>query len=307
MVEHLCPRLYPFHVNTFYNTKLSSMDQWFSQKARSGGRAFQGCTKTLSEFISHDTSPKSTASAILDTIRASSKPEDVGFEVVNLILDTVADFATSHDPIINLIFAIRDIPPTPNPVYYYFASMHRENYDNISGLRYRWKLEDKHAPITPGDRWVNYNVFTVKLATSGFDDWYFIFGFFCLREALERDRKEREAEFEQHTRPSSLQVSAIDAEELLNYDLMAAARWVITGGCHMYRLGNSVFRDGLKKGTAVTTDFWTGEPGLSWGRWWLWSGRFEHFSEQVYVKEEVRVLCKEAVAAIGEAMFPKVV
>lgn len=289
---------------------LCSMDQWFSQKASAGDTAFQQCTKILSDYLSGDTeSPAaSTASAIVTSVNASSKPKDSGFEVTNLLLDTAAQFPSSHSPIIALLPAIRAIPPPPNPVYYHLESMHRENYDGISGLRYLWKPEDKEAATTPGDRWVNYNVFTVKLATSGFDDAYFIFGFFCLRETLETNRQLREAEFEKHIRPSFLERSAIDAEELLNYDLTAAAKWVIIGASYMYRLGNSVFGEGLQRGIAVKTDFWNGErePGLSWGRWLLWQSKFEHFAEEPCVKEEVRVLCKEAVAAIGTALFPKV-
>ncbi|KAI4945599.1 hypothetical protein J4E91_007942 [Alternaria rosae] len=286
------------------------MEQWLSQKASAGDNTYQECTKILSDSLSSttETSPASAAEALLHSVNASSKPADTGFEVTNLLLDTIAQFPSSHSPIIALLPAIRAISPSPNPVYYHLESMHRENYDGISGLRYLWKPEDKEATTTPGDRWVNYNVFTVKLATSGFDDGYFIFGFFCLRETLETNRQLREAEFEKHIRPSFLERSAIDAEELLNYDLTAAAKWVIIGASHMYRLGNSVFGEGLQRGIAVKTDFWNGErePGLSWGRWLLWQSRFEYFAGQLYVKEEVRVLCNEAVAAIGNALFPKV-
>ena len=184
--------------------------------------------------------------------------------------------------------------------------MHRENYDGISGLRYLWKPEDKQATVTPGDRWVNYNVFTVKLATSGYDDGYFMFGFFCLRETLETKRESREAEFEKHIRPTFLERSAIDANELLNYDLTAAAQWVIIGASHMYRLENSVFGESLQRGIAVHTDLWDGNPGFSLGRWRCWWGGFKWFAEQSYVKEEVKVLCREAIDAIADAMFANV-
>jgi hypothetical protein len=49
--------------------------------------------------------------------------------------------------------------------------------------------------ITPGGRRVNYNIFTAKPARSGFEDGYLIFGFFCLRETLEKTQKSRESEF----------------------------------------------------------------------------------------------------------------
>lgn len=153
------------------------MNQWFSQKASAGGNSFQECIRILADFVSSDTPPASAAEAILSSVCASSKPEDVGFEVLILLLDTVAEFSESHDVIIKLVFATRDIPPSPNPVYCYLASMHRENHDGLSGKRYLWKSEDKQAPINPGDRWVNYNVFSVKLAKSGFDVRYFIFWF----------------------------------------------------------------------------------------------------------------------------------
>jgi hypothetical protein len=166
--------------------------------------------------------------------------------------------------------------------------------------------EDVEAPTTSGGRWVNYNIFTVRLATSGYDNGYFMFGFFCLRETLEKERESREDEFEKHIRLSFLERSAIDADNLLNYDLIAAADWVVTGASHMYRLGNSVFGEGLERGMAVKTDFWNGEPGLSSGRWRLWQSRFEHFAEEPYVKEGVRVMCKEAVVAIGKVLLTKV-
>lgn len=275
------------------------MNRWFSQKASAGGNAFQECTRILADLVLSNTLPASAAEAILSSVRTSSEPEDVGFEVMILLLDTVAEFSESHDVIIKLLFAIRDIPPSPNPVYYYLASMHRENLDGLSGQRYLWKPEDKQAQTKPGDRWVNYNVFTVKLAKSGFDDGYFIFGFFCLRETLETNRQSRESEFEKNLRPTSLKHSAINAEELMSYDLTAAARWVLTGGLDMYRLGNAIFEEGWERGLAVKTDLWYGELGLSRERWLLWQGRFDHLADQSYIREEVRALSKEASAAIG--------
>ncbi|KAF5853664.1 hypothetical protein GGP41_006449 [Bipolaris sorokiniana] len=283
------------------------MDRWFSQKANAGGNSFQECTRILAEFVSNDAPPAPAAEAILSSVRTSSKHEDAGFEVLMLLLDTVAEFSEPHDVIVKLLFAIRDIPPSPNPVYYYLASMHRENLDDLSGKRYLWKPEDKQAPITPGDRWVNYNAFSVKLAKSGFDDKYFIFGFFCLRETLERIRQSLELDFEKNLRPSSLKYSAINTEEVISYDLAAAARWVLTGGPDMYRLGNSMFEKGWERGLAVKTDLWDREPGLSRGRWLLWQGRFGHFADQSYIREEVRTLSKEASTAIGKFMTEYVV
>ena len=275
------------------------MDPWFNQKAGAGGNVFQERTRILADFVSGNTSLASAAEAILNSVRTSPKPEDMGFEVLMLLLDTVAELSGPHDAIIKLLFAIRDIPPKPNPVYYYVHSMHRENFDNLSGLRYRWKPEDKQAPTTPGDRWVNYNVITVKLARSGFEDGYFIFGFFCLRETLETTRQSRESEFEKHLWPTSLKHPEFDAEELMSYDLVAAARWVLIGGPDMYRLGNTVFGESWKRGLAVKTDLWNGEPGLSRGRWLLWQSRFDHLADQSHISEEVRAMSKEASTAIG--------
>ena len=288
------------------------MEQWLTHKASAGDTAFKECTKILSDYLSSNTktSPASTASAIVTSVQASSKPADTGFEVTNLLLDTVAQFVSSVTPIITLLPAIRAIPPTPNPVYYHFESMHRENYDGISGLRYLCKppehLEDEDPNTTSGGRWVNYNTFTVELATSGYDDRFFMFGFFCLRDTLEKETQTREAEFKEHIRPFSLKRSAIDATDLLSYDLMAAAIWVITGASQMYRLGNSVFGEGLERGIAVKTDFWDAEPGFSLGRWNLWCGRFRWFAKQSFVMEAARVQCKEAVVAIEKALLTKV-
>ncbi|CAI9629953.1 unnamed protein product [Alternaria burnsii] len=286
------------------------MDQWLIQKASSSrpNSARQKCSSILADLVSNDTSPASAAEAILDSVRtSSSKPEDEGFDVVRLLLETVAEFSESHDAIIKLLFAIRDIPPSPNPVYTYLASIHCEDYDGLSGLRYLWNPEDKQAPTptptTPGDRWVNYNVFTVKLAKSGFDNGYFIFGFFCLRQTLETSHESRELEFDKHLRPTSFKHFAINAEELVSYNLMAAAKWVLVGGLDMYRRGNTVFRRGWESGLAVKTDLWDGEPGLSRGRWLLWQSRFGYFADRPYVCEEVRALSKESSIAIGEFMI----
>ena len=284
------------------------MDQWFIQKASFSRPNFarQKCNRILADLVSNDTSPASAAEAILDSVgMSSSKPEDEGFDVVRLLLETVAEFSESHDAIIKLLFAIRDIPPSPNPVYNYLASIHREDYDGLSGLRYLWNPEDKQAPTptTPGDRWVSYNVFTVKLAKSGFDNGYFIFGFFCLRQTLETSRQSRELDFDKHLRPTSSKHSAINAEELMSYDLVVAAKWVLVGGLDMYRRGNTVFGEGWERGLAVKTDLWDGEPGLSRGRWLLWQSRFDHFADQPHVREEVGALSKEASIAIGEFMI----
>ena len=54
------------------------------------------------------------------------------------------------------------------------------------------------------------------------------------------------------------------------------------------------------------TEFWDGNPGFSLGRWRLWWGRFKFFAEESCVKEEVRVLCREAIDAIADALFAKV-
>lgn len=270
------------------------MDLWFNNKARADENA-----RILADFISSDSSPASAAEAILSSVRTSPKPEDKGFAVLTLLQETAAEFPEPHDAIIRLLFAIREIPPKPNPVYYYVHSMHRENLDNLSGLRYRWKPEDKQARTTPGDRWVNYNVFTAKLASSGFEDGYFIFGFFCLRETLETTQQSRESEFEKHLWPASLKHPEFNADELMKYDLMAAARWVLIGGPDMYRLGNTLFGETWKRGLAVKTDLWDGEPGLSQGRWLLWQSRFNHIADQSYIPEEVRAMSKEASAAIG--------
>jgi hypothetical protein len=275
------------------------MDSWFSKRASAGENAFRECARLLADFVSSNTPPASAAEAILRSVSTSSAPGDTAFEFQRLLLDTIAEFSETHDAIIKLLFAIRDIPPSPNPIMVSFASMHRESLDGLSGRRYLWKPEDKQAPTTPGDRWVNYNVFTVKLAKSGFDDKCFIFGFFCLRETLERNQQSRESEFEKHLRPTSLKHSAITAEELVNYDVMAAARWVLLGGPEMYRFGNAPFEEGWEKGLAAKTDLWDGEPGLSRGRWLLWQGRFDHIADQTYIREEVRTLSKEASAAIG--------
>ncbi|KAF2827942.1 hypothetical protein CC86DRAFT_369131 [Ophiobolus disseminans] len=276
------------------------MDQWFSQKASAGDSALKESTKILHEFISHNTSPATAAEAILHSVSKASEPSDAAFEFQTLLLDTVAEFSEPHDAIIKLLFAIRDIPPSPNPITRSFASMHREHLDALSGGRYPWKPEDKQAPTTPGDRWVNYNVFTAKLAQSGFDDKLFIFGFFCLRDALERNQQSRESELEKRVRPTSLKRSAVTAKELVSFDVLAAARWVLIAGTEIYKLGNAAFEEGWERGLAVRTDLWDGEPGLSRGRWLLWRGRFDDFADQTYVREDVRTLAKEASGAISK-------
>jgi hypothetical protein len=146
---------------------------------------------------------------------------------------------------------------------------------------------------------VSYNVFSVKLAKSGFDDGYFILGFFCLREALERNRQSCKSEFEKHVRSTSLKHSAITSEELMSYDVMAAAKWAFVRGPEMYRLENTPFGKSWEMSSAVQTDFWDGEPGLSRKRWLLWQDRFNHIADQACVRKEVRTLSKEASAAIG--------
>ncbi|KAJ4314699.1 hypothetical protein N0V94_006332 [Neodidymelliopsis sp. IMI 364377] len=274
------------------------MDLWFNHKASTGKNIFQECTRILADFVSSNTLPASAAAeAILSSVRTSPKPKDVGFEVLVLLLETVAEFSEPHDAIVRLLFAVRNVPPKPNPIYYHVHSMHRENLDNLWGLRYRWKLGDKQAPTAP-ERWVNYNVFTAKLARSGFDDGYFIFGFFCLRETLETTRQARESEFKKHLGPTSLDPE-FNANKLMNYDLMAAAKWVLIGGPDMIRLGNTVFGETWERGLAAKTDLWDGDPGLSQGRWLLWQSRFDHMADQSYVSQEVRAMSKKASAAIG--------
>jgi hypothetical protein len=110
------------------------------------------------------------------------------------------------------------------------ASIHREYFDDLSGRRYLWKPEGKQAPTTPGDRWVSYNVFTVKLAKSGFDDGYFVLCFFCPQEALDRNQQLRKSEYEKHIRPTSLRHLAITAEQLTSYEIPAATKWAFVGG-----------------------------------------------------------------------------
>jgi hypothetical protein len=181
------------------------------------------------DLVSSIASPTPTAEVVFDSINTSSNPGDAAFEIQMLLLDMVAEFPESHETTIKHLFSIRGIPPSQNSTMTSLASIHREYFDSLSGRQYAWNSEDKQAPTTPGDRWVSYNVFTVKLAKYGFDDGYFILGFFCLREALKRNRQSRKSEFEKHIRPTSLNHSTITAGELMNYDIPAAVKWAFVG------------------------------------------------------------------------------
>ena len=116
----------------FSRAQLSTMGQWFSRKASAGGDAFQECVRILIYLVSNDTSPAFAAEAILSSVCTSLKPSDVRFTILTLLLYTVAEFSELHDAIINPLFAIRDIPPSANPVYCYLDSMLRENCDSLS-------------------------------------------------------------------------------------------------------------------------------------------------------------------------------
>jgi hypothetical protein len=71
------------------------------------------------------------------------------------------------------------------------------------------------------------------------------------------------------------------------------------GILEMYRLGNTPFGKIWEKGLAVQRDFSDGEPGLS-RRWWLlWQQKFDHMTDEAYVREKVRSISNEASAAIG--------
>jgi hypothetical protein len=67
----------------------------------------------------------------------------------------------------------------------------------------------------------------------------------------------------------------------------------------MYRLGNTPFGKISEKVLAVQRDFSDAELGLS-RRWWLlWQQKFDHMTDEAYVREEVRTILNEASAAIG--------
>lgn len=59
------------------------------------------------------------------------------------------------------------------------------------------------------------------------------------------NRRSRRWEFEKNLRPTSLKHSAINAEEHMSYDMMAAARWILTGGPETYKYGNVAFTEGV--------------------------------------------------------------
>lgn len=286
------------------------MDEWLDKQREGEWGALQEHTEILKSLFRGKISTDTAAKEVVQSVKNSTKPTDADYQFTQLVLDAAAEFQATQKPIIALLRDIHQVDSTPNEVMVSFNMYLREKRDALEGERYFSEPESGHrletsagpqAVVTPGDRWVNYNGFWARLSFHAGLTFFkgAVFGFFCLRELLEYNSDTREQKYQVEIKPVPMRPfrgPPISMEKLIEYDVMAAVPWVSPA---LYDMKNSDFGDGWQRGFAVKTDLWSGEPGLSKGRWQLWKEGLERIAERDDLGESVREAAANAAAAIG--------
>ena len=281
------------------------MEKWLDEQREGEWGALKEHTDILKNLIREKVSAETAAKELVESVMSKETPSDAAYRFAQLVLKAAAEFQATQEPIVALLKDIRKINHTPNKALVDFNIYLRDQLDSLHERRYFSESESGHGletspglgPVTPGDRWVNYNAFFANLVLqAGFAPDGAVFGFFCLRDILEYSSETLEQKRNAVLESTTFKAPPIPKEKLIEYDIMASVRWVSSA---LYNTQNADFGDLWARGIAVKTDFWTGEPGLSEGRWQLWKERFEHMAERDDLHQSVNEATAEAAAAIG--------
>lgn len=285
------------------------MEKWLDKQREGEWGALQEHTDILKNLFRGKISTETAAKEVFESVKSKTTPSDAAYRFSQLVLDTASEFQATQEPIVALLRDIHEVNLAPNKVLDDFNMYLREQLDSLEGRRYFSEPESEDqletsagssGAVTPGDRWVNFNVFYANLAFhAAFASDGAIFGFFRLRDLLEYSSETREQKRHEMLKAAPFKKAPpISMEKLTEYDIKAAVCWVSSV---LYDTQNSLFGDYWARGLAVQTDFWTAEPGLSKGRWQLWKERLERIAERddFHLHRSVKEAAADAAAAIG--------
>lgn len=283
------------------------MDEWLDKQREGEWGALQEHTEILKSLFRGKISTDTAAKEVVQSVNGKTKPSDAAYQFSQLVLNAATDFQATQEPIVALLRDIHQVDSTPNEVLADFNMYLREILDSLEAERYFSEPESEHKletsagsqAVTPGDRWVNYNGFYASLVfQAGFASIGAVFGFFRLRDLLEYNSDTHEQRRQAMIKPTPMRPFTgppISKEKQLEYDVMAAVSWVSPA---LYDMQNTDFGHGWARGIAVPTDLWSGEPGLSKGRWQLWKECLKRIAERDDLRESVREAAANAAAAI---------
>lgn len=143
-------------------------------------------------------------------------------------------------------------------------------------------------------QWININAFAAKLTAAHVTDLK-LWAIWAFRDALEDEpwnRSFNPEEIDKARREAKLYGRTID---ILDGIVPAAAQWIFHAG-HLVFQCQEEYPPGAHTGDpARGGDLWKGKHGFCKERWQLWKARFQWVTEAQELREETRVVAKEAV------------
>lgn len=85
----------------------------------------------------------------------------------------------------------------------------------------------------------------------------------------------REHYLKSHLNP--INTDMVSPTQARSSDVEIASQWIVHGGATIRTRDNAIL-EGFERGAAKSTDFWSGETGVSVGRWSLWCDTMEVIS-----------------------------
>jgi hypothetical protein len=267
------------------STMLSPLDQWLEHEGVERWGALEQHSQVLKKLIHNQTSPQDAAKELVDTASLSPDPSDTAYRFWNLLLHAAASLPAYIDHLVQLILAIRRVPPSPerpNTLSYTLWS----HWQDTHSYYYTWRTlraSSSPANLTGAQQWINFTTFSARLVQHG-DEMAMqqigITGFFDLRDALETTVGTRAMNLPTNT--------LVTPEQSLEEDAVTAAQWVTSAGSKLLHLHNDFVGNVWYKGLSKNTDLWDGEPGFSQARWKFWADRFDERAIDTDVSEAAR-------------------
>lgn len=280
------------------------LELWLNSKTSGEWGAFSPQAETLRALLQ---GTRSTGDAARDLVSdASLEPwgpeSDRAWRAWQLLLSAAVELPRYHQTLVELFHSIHATPPvcpaegSVNRLMQGLWADWRDEFDRLKTIRHLCQKHDAEPVIqmTGRERSITFAAFSAKLVNQGaaaFVDNIGGFAFFELRDVLEsdRDRYVQGVLFDEETTSPS---------RVRSTDLEVACQWIIHGGRAILEMSNSRL-EGFEAGIREPTDFWTGAPGLSEGRWRLWSDRLELCLREKGLEESAREAIRQAVGKLN--------
>ncbi|KAH0402552.1 purine and uridine phosphorylase, partial [Aureobasidium melanogenum] len=231
------------------------LDQWLEHAVAQEHGALPQHTQILKTVIQDKISPENAAKELVDNTSSSRDEEDTAYRLWNLLFHTAANLPSHITAIVDLTLAIYDVPPSPqvpNALSYNLWTSWQDIYSYYH--TYRTLASPASADtLTNADRWINFTCFSATLLNQSNNEMFVreigINAFFDLRNALEMT-------LETHAGKTLLQNSAVTAEQVMEIDAVAAAKWVLSAGDKPVHLDNEMFGEKWRRELSQETELW---------------------------------------------------